>query len=650
MPSQDRITVLLVEDTAADAALVQAQLAGGEGVAFEVTWVERLDAALVHLRERAPDVVLLDLGLEGTQGSEALVAVRTASPEIPVVVLTGQAGEEFESAALGGGAHDFLVKGATQPAGLRRSLRFAVERQRRENRLLVENQERLAAIFDASPEAIALESNEHLIYVNPAFARLYGYDSPDEIVSLHVSATIAPEEVERVTEMDRARLLGVPMPSTYEFTGLRRDGSRVELAVSVSSAVVGGRSYLLSIERDIARLRLLEAQLLQAQRMESVGRLAGGIAHDFNNLLTAISGFGQLTLEALPADDPLRGNLDEIRNAGERAASLTRQLLAFSRQQVLKPKVIDLNEVVMETLGILRRVIGEDIAIETQFAADLGRVRADPGQIGQVLLNLAVNARDAMSGGGRLTLRTENRHLTGQEGAGQYEVLPGDYVACEMIDTGSGIPPEVLSHVFDPFFTTKEVGKGTGLGLSTVYGIVKQSGGYIWARSDAGSGTSFLICFPRVEEAADAPAPIPQTAAPILRGEETILLVEDEPAVRKLVSTILRSRGYRVLVAGDGLEALQLLESHAGSVKLLLTDVVMPEMSGRELAERVLARTPEVRVVFMSGYTSEVVGAGDLLQPGVNYLQKPFGPESLAQMVRRLLDDKAGAELPGVRG
>ncbi len=386
-----------------------------------------------------------------------------------------------------------------------------------------------------------------------------------------------------------------------------------------------------------ARLAM-EARLCQTQKLESLGVFAGGIAHDFNNLLTAISGFGQLTLEALDAGDPLRRNLDEIHIAAGRAAELTRQLLAFSRQQILQPRLLDLNSVLQEALVMLRRVIGEDVAIATVMAQDLGRIRADAGQVVQIVLNLAVNARDAMPQGGELTIRTSNRTLTAEDAGTGFDVAPGEYVELEVSDTGSGMSAAVLARVFDPFFTTKEVGKGTGLGLSTVYGIVKQSGGYIWAESELGFGARFRICFPRVEGPVEGNAMMNGGPAPVVRGDETILLVEDESAVRALIRTILRSRGYHVLVAGNGREALACLEHHAEAIDLLLTDVVMPGMGGRELAAEVSARYPQVRVLFMSGYATDVVAEGGWMDSGAHFLQKPFGPELLTQTVRQILE------------
>jgi two-component system cell cycle sensor histidine kinase/response regulator CckA len=638
MSARERIAVLFVEDDTSDAEVAIAQLGASSSPFFEVEWSKELESALRSAQNRAPDVILLDLGLAGVQGLEALAALRAAVPQVPVVVLTGQSGEEVEVAVLTAGADDFLVKGRTHPGDLCRALRFAVERQRRESRRLSESQERMGAIFDASPEAIALESAERLVYVNPAFVRLYGYERPSDLIGRHIAATLAPDDVEKVLELGRARIRGEAAPSSYEFTGLRRDGSSVEIAAAISTARIGETAFIISIERDITRHRELEAQLRQGQRMEAVGRLAGGIAHDFNNLLTAITGFGQLTLEALAADDPLRRNLDEIRVAAERAAELTRQLLAFSRQQILQPRVIDLNAVLEQALEMLRRVIGEDVAIETLLAGDLGQIRADTGQVVQVLLNLVVNARDAMPQGGRLTIRTSNRRLGAEDGNG-FAVVPGEYVELEVADNGIGMSDDVRARLFDPFFTTKEVGKGTGLGLSTVYGIVKQSGGYIWVESEPGLGARFHICFPcvaaEIETGPPASVPPPQQ---IVRGDETILVVEDESAVRALVRTVLRSRGYRVLVAGSGREALETIARHDGTIDLLFTDVVMPEMSGRELARQVTARYPNIRVLFMSGYATDVIAEGGLLDAGVHFLQKPFGPELLSQTVRSIFE------------
>jgi len=381
----------------------------------------------------------------------------------------------------------------------------------------------------------------------------------------------------------------------------------------------------------------LEEQLLQAQKMEAVGRLAGGIAHDFNNLLTVITGYSQVLLDGMPADDPMRIHVNQIRRAGERAASLTRQLLAFSRKQVLAPEVLDLNAVVANINKMLPRLIGEDIEVVTVACPDLGRVKADPGQIEQVIMNLAVNARDAMPEGGRLTIETANVDLDENYSGQHVVVLPGTYVMLAVSDVGTGMTPEIQSHIFEPFFTTKARGKGTGLGLATVYGIVKQSGGYVWVYSEPGKGTAFKIYLPRVAEALEE-AKKSRGAVRAPGGAETILLVEDNEAVRRLVRSVLESRGYAPIEAGSGEEALSLAASLSEPIHILLTDVVMPRMSGPELATRMALVHPESKVIYMSGYTDSSVFRHGVLTPGTHFLQKPFIPETLARKIRDVLD------------
>jgi len=391
------------------------------------------------------------------------------------------------------------------------------------------------------------------------------------------------------------------------------------------------------LARDVTARRQLEDQLRQAQKMEAVGQLAGGIAHDFNNLLTAILGCTQLLLHATPPEDARREDVEEIKNAGLRAAELTRQLLAFSRRQVLAPKLLDMNSVVANMDKMLRRLIGEDVALVTELAADLGPVNADPGQLEQVLLNLAVNARDAMPQGGRLTIATANVVLTEEYAERHHRLPPGQYVLLAVSDTGVGMDEATQKHLFEPFFTTKEVGKGTGLGLATVYGIVKQSGGYIWVYSEPGHGTTVKVYLPRVAGAAE-PLPAAEAAPELRRGTETVLLVEDAAPVRTLARKSLENCGYRVLDAADGRAALDLSAHHAGGIDILVTDVVMPGMSGRELAERLAPLRPGMRVLYTSGYTDDAMVHQGVLRSGVAFLQKPFVPESLARKVREVLD------------
>jgi two-component system cell cycle sensor histidine kinase/response regulator CckA len=396
----------------------------------------------------------------------------------------------------------------------------------------------------------------------------------------------------------------------------------------------------------IETVRLLEServqaeQLRQSQKLESVGQLAGGIAHDFNNLLTAITGYGELTLKRLGENDPLRRNIEEIIKAGDRAASLTRQLLAFSRKQVLQPVVLDLNDVVADMDKLLRRLIGEHIHLVAMRDPGLGRIKADPGQLSQVIINLALNARDAMPEGGKLTIETKNVELNESYVRQHLGVRPGRYVMLAISDTGKGMDAATQKQIFEPFFTTKEVGKGTGLGLSMVYGVVKQSGGDIWVYSEPGQGTTFKIYLPQVEEKVED---VEQVAAKVPKGTETILLVEDDDMVRELLRSILEIEGYTTLVASHGDEALGICERHEGPLDLLITDVVMPGMSGRQLVERLTAKCAEVKVLYMSGYTDNAIVHHGVLDPGVAFLQKPFTPDTVARKVREVLD-AAGAK------
>jgi two-component system, cell cycle sensor histidine kinase and response regulator CckA len=381
----------------------------------------------------------------------------------------------------------------------------------------------------------------------------------------------------------------------------------------------------------------LEEQLQQAQKMEAVGRLAGGVAHDFNNLLTVINGYSQLILDRLPADDPMRTHASQIKNAGDRAASLTRQLLAFSRKQVLAPQVLDMNRVVAGIDKMLRRLIGEDIELATVCHPHLSRVKADPGQIEQVIMNLAVNARDAMPQGGRLTIETDNVDLDTNYPGQRTVIVPGAYVMLAVSDTGTGMSPETKSRIFEPFFTTKEQGKGTGLGLATVYGIVKQSGGYIWVYSEPGKGTTFKIYLPHAEGVAEEAKEVEERSR-AAGGSETVLVVEDNEAVLSFVRGVLKARGYTLLEASGSEEALKVMESYSEPIHLLLTDVVMARMSGPELAAKLAPLHPEARVLYMSGYTDDAIVHHGVLDAGTYFLQKPFISETLTRKIREVLD------------
>jgi len=473
---------------------------------------------------------------------------------------------------------------------------------------------------------------------NPALVAMFGYDSAAELTGRHLGSLYADaQQWFRTADYFHAR---------KEFNNLttewvRKDGSVMVARISGRSIPNGkdGGSFEIFME-DVTETRMLELQFRQAQKMEAIGRLAGGIAHDFNNLLMVISGYSEFLLERLGSDPRLRGPAQEISNATERATSLTRQLLAFSRKQMLTPKVLDLNEAVNENLKMLTRMIGEDIDLVMVPGPVLGAVRADPSQIDQVIMNLAVNARDAMPQGGKLTIETANVTLDENFARTHAPLTAGDYVMLAINDTGVGMDNDTQSRIFEPFFTTKGA-KGTGLGLSTVYGIVKQSGGFIFVDSQPQRGTAFRAYFPRVDGGEDAAAAqVPLGLPRAERGNETILLVEDEPNLRRLARQYLERQGYKILEAEDGAAALQIVDGHKGAIDLLLTDIIMPGMNGRELAAHVTKLVSAVRVLYMSGYTENVVGHEGMLDAGVNLLQKPFSLPALKDRVREVLDSE----------
>jgi two-component system cell cycle sensor histidine kinase/response regulator CckA len=509
-------------------------------------------------------------------------------------------------------------------------------KQKHSEEALRASEERYRLLFENNPQPMWVFDDESLAFlaVNKAACHHYGY-TRDEFLGMTIRDIRPPEDIPALARQIASE------SSEYQQSGVwrhrKKDGTVIEVEIASHPLVFENRGAQLILALDVTERRKLEAQARQSQKMEAVGQLAGGVAHDFNNLLTAILGYAELLAPRLRADPSGLEEVAEITKAGERAASLTRQLLAFSRRQVLEPKVLDLNASVRSVEKMLRRLIGEHIDLVATLDSSLAPVRADAGQIEQVILNLVVNARDAMPDGGKITIETANvehddayarQHVTGQ---------PGKYVMIAVTDTGIGMDAATQSRIFEPFFTTKAKDKGTGLGLSTVYGIVKQSGGYIWTYSEVARGTTFKVYLPRVEGVAEA-IESPSPKIPAARATGTILLVEDDASLRKLALTILKGIGYTVLDAGTGADAIEITRKHTGTIDLVLTDVVMPEMSGPDLVSALRAARPGVPVLYMSGYTDDAIIRHNVLEPGVAFLQKPFTPASLARKLREVLD------------
>jgi PAS domain S-box-containing protein len=519
------------------------------------------------------------------------------------------------------------------------------ERKRTEDALR-ESEEKYRTILENIEDGyFEVDIAGNLTFFNDSLCRMLGY-SKDEMIGMNNRKYTDQENAKKLYEaFNKVYRTGEPIKG-FGWEVVAKDGTKLfgEVSVSLIKDSKGQPAGFRGIARDITERKraeeekaTLQEELRQSQKMEAIGGLAGGIAHDFNNLLTVISGNCQLSLLELKEKDSLKGNIEEIKAAADRAASLTRQLLAFSRRQVLNMKVLDLNTIIRDLEKMLRRMIGEDIELITSLADDLGTVKTDPGWIEQVIMNLAVNARDAMPSGGKLVIETNNAELAEPYARSHVAIKPGRYVKLSVNDTGIGMAPEVKEHLFEPFFTTKKKGKGTGLGLSTVYGIVKQSGGDIWAHSKPGLGTTFNIYLPRMDDSLEGMRN-KVTREELLGGGETILVVEDEEDVRRLAVRILERQGYTVLEASCGNDALVLSKERKEPIHMVLTDVVMPGMNGRQLADQLIHLHPKMKVLYMSGYTDNAVFHHGILEEGVNYIQKPFTIGGLMKKMREVLD------------
>jgi PAS domain S-box-containing protein len=636
------LRILHLEDDPEDATLIHRRLEA-EGLSVVVRHVQDLDTFRTALASGDFDLVLSDFRLGAATGLDALEVRKQLRPDVPFIFVSGALGEERAVETLRNGATDYVLKDRQARLGsaVRRALREVAERRQR-TQAEAERDRFYALSLDLF---CTLDAQGRVLDPNPSWERVLGW-TPEELGATPLKERVHEEDLPIVQAMLAQLAEGKPVASV-ETRLQARDGSWKWLLWSAQP--VPQESITYAAARDISvrkgseeALHRSEEQLRQSQKMEAIGQLAGGVAHDFNNLLTAILGYAELMTMRLKPGDPVLRDVAEIRKAAERASSLTRQLLVFSRKQMLSPRVLDLNAVVKQTESLLHRLIGEDVRLVSHLAPGLRPVRVDPSQLEQVLLNLAVNARDAMPRGGLLTIETQNVDLHEPLTVGAEALGPGRYVLLAVSDTGIGMDRDTRRRVFEPFFTTKEQGKGTGLGLSTVYGIVRQSGGHVWVYSEPGHGACFRIYLPQADVPATSPAPDAGTAPRRAgHGTETVLVVEDEHAVRALTRQVLRLHGYDVLDASNGGEALAVAAAHDGPIHLLVTDVVMPGMTGPELAAKLQVARPETGVLFLSGYTAHAAVRGGMLQEGKDFLQKPFTPTDLAATVRAILDRRA---------
>ena len=633
--------ILLVEDEAIVALDLRQRL---EFLGFEVPGIAVNGADAIALaRSSRPTLVLMDITIQGPIDGIETARRITAFMDVPIVFLTAYADNATVERAREVRPYGYLLK-PFEERELVTTIEMAVYRHKSEAQARLLQQ----AINSANTGIVVADAKDPglaIVLCNPAFERMTGYLA-SEILGRSPWFIEGPETSPEAAHSVRRAL----HERCEEHTTLilhRKDGSPFwsDLALSLVRDTVGEVTHFLLFHTDASARKHAENALFQAQKVEAIGHLAGGVAHDFNNILAVITGYCEMAQRQIDVKHPVRPRLDQILKAANRAAALTRQLLAFSRKQILKPRPLDLNTIAADTQKMLGRLIGENIAVVVKPGAQLGTVNADPGQVEQIILNLAVNSRDAMPRGGLLTLETGNVEVDAEFALSHPQALPGRYVMLAVSDTGDGMSPEVRARLFEPFFTTKAEGHGTGLGLATVYGIVKQSGGYIWVESEPDRGARFRIYLPRVDRPREEnSAEIEVRQAP--RGSETILLAEDTESLRGVIQETLQECGYRVIAATDGREALAAARVFDGTIHLLLTDVVMPNLGGADLAAALVEARPEIRVVFMSGYTDGALSPHGVLGEGILLLDKPFTTDRLAGIVREALDQKEPPLVP----
>lgn len=636
------VNLLIVEDSQDDAELIVTEL---RRAGFEPHWkrVEKERDYLAELKNPL-DAILSDYSMPQFDGLRALKLLRESGSNVPFILISGTVGEDIAVEAMRLGATDYLLKDRLGRLGsaMHRAMREIEDRaaRRHAEESLRKTEQRLRIVFNESVVGMALVAQDgRPVLTNIALQNMLGY--PEEELSRgRLQDFTHPDDRSRDTQLYRQLFDGEINSFHTEKRFIRKDAKemRARLTVSIARGAPGEADFSIAMIEDMTSRRKLEAQFIEAQKMEVIGHLASGVAHDFNNFLGIIISYSDMISQETDAKSRAHAHNEKIRHASERAAGLTRQLLVFSRRQSVQMVVLDLNAEVKDMEKMLRRLIGENIELSVRPGKQIGPIKCDSGYIGQLLLNLVVNARDAMPNGGKLTISTENQTLDDAAARAHKGLAPGDYVLLRVKDTGIGMSDEVKAHIFEAFFTTKPKGKGTGLGLATCQTIVEQCHAHIGVESQVGKGTTFTIYFPRAESQPQ-PAVRSVPSGPIPRGSETLLVVEDEPSLRRLACEILEAQGYQVIQASNGLHAMAVAREHKGAaIRLVISDVIMPEMGGKVMAEWLTTTYPDVKILFTSGYTDDAIAAQGVLEAGIDFLAKPYTPAMLAHKVREILD------------